>query len=230
MRKRAHWVTVWDDCLACNKQFTWPKLFHTIASSILPLSFPFALCLSPFLFQLQNKHRQKFARINCVQSIRHRHIVRWIRSVLWRRPMLIASHTIPPVGRVCIQAISFDSKNRIRRQSPKCSFTIFYLILVCAGLPFDANLFWFYFYILFFFLHRLRGVCHFTQKQQRKKQKHSHDILLNIHPYLQMCTSENRQSHRCRRRSGQIERKEKQIFWFRLLAGTKLVIEGWIFT
>lgn len=89
-----------------------------------------------------------------MHSFRNRHIVRWIRSVLWRRPKLIASHTITPEGRA--RAISFDSENRIRRQSPKRSFTIFHLIPLCWAVPFDTNLFWFYFYILFFFLHRDR--------------------------------------------------------------------------
>lgn len=223
MRKRAHWVTVCDDCLACNKQFTWPKLFHTIASSILR----FSLFQSQFFFL--SKHRRKFARINFVHSIRNRHIVRWIRSALWRRPKLIATHTITPEVRV--HAISFDSKIRIRRQSRKCSFTIFHLILLCAGLPFDTNLFWFYFYISFFSCIEMVSLGYrFTRKQQWKKiRTTSYSIYTRIYKCV-LPRSENRQSHRCRSRSGEIERKEKQIFWFWLLAGTKLVIEGWIFT
>lgn len=187
------WATVFEDRVARNKQFT-----HWLHQ--LDLSPLLSLSLVSSLFLGLPKHRQQFTRINCVLLFRNSGISREMDLLCFCGGTQSSLRHKPYRRRKAAQAISFDPKNRIWRQSPKCSFTIFYrFFFVCVGaarrvqLPFGANLFWFCFYF-YFSLHRDR----FAREPFHPKALQK-NIASNPTQYLQMWISEQRQPHSCRR-------------------------------
>lgn len=170
------WVTVFEDRVACNKQFT-----HC---SISPISHPFFLFHFPLLsfFLGLPKHRQQFTRINCVLLFRNSGISREMDLLCFCGGTQSSLRHKPYRRRKAAQAISFDPKNRIWRQSPKCSFTIFYRFFwccsSCAATVRCQSLLILLLFLFFPYIETDSLESHFTQKHYRKI---SQAILLNIY-------------------------------------------------
>lgn len=204
------WATVFEDRVARNKQFT-----HWLHQ--LDLSPLLSLSLASSLFLGLPKHRQQFTRINCVLLFRNSGISREMDLLCFCGGTQSSLRHKPYRRRKAAQAISFDPKNRIWRQSPKCSFTIFYRFFCvcwccssCAATVRCQSLLILLLFLFFPTSRPIRSRAISPKSTTEKYRKQSYSIFTNV-DFRTASAAQLSSSSSMRQKSNE---KKIQNFWF----------------